>query len=345
MEYRQLGRSGLRVSKLSLGTMPFGGHQRAEKGNVDVAAAQRMLDMAVDGGVNFLDTADVYGLGRAEETVGEIVQGRRDKVLLATKVRAIVGDGPNDGGLSRFHIIEGVERSLKRLRTDHVDLLQTHGWDGQTSLEETIRALDQLVADGKVRYLGCSNMSAWHVMKSLGVADRLGAERYVSQQLYYSLIDRDIENEHVPLSIDQGLGILVWGPLAGGLLSGKYQRGIDDGKLLAWKEPPISDPNRVYDLVDVVREVGTHHDATPAQTALAYILAKPGVSSAILGPRREDQLATALAAAELLLTAEELAQLDAASRRPLPYPQWHQTWSAIDRLSPADATLLGQRGA
>ena len=324
----------------TLGTMPFGGHQRTEKGNIEVNEARRILDRSIDAGVNLVDSADVYGYGRAEETLGKVIEGRRNKVLIATKCRAVVGDGPNDGGLSRHHIIESLEGSLRRLGTDHVDLYQTHGWDGQTSVDETMRALDQLVSDGKVRYIGCSNLAAWHIMKSLAAADRLATERFVSQQIYYSILDRDAENELVPIAIDQGVGILIWGPLAGGLLSGKYQRGTDDAKLLAWKEPPVPDPNRIYDIVDVVKDVAEAHGATPAQVSLAYILTKPGVTSAILGPRREDQMVTALEAADLQLTAGDLARLDAVSLRPRPYPQWHQAWSAIDRLSAADATIF-----
>ena len=323
MEYRKLGRSGLRVSALSLGTIAFGGDP-PEKGKVGVGQARRILDRALDAGVNLIDTADVYGNGRSEETVGEIIQGRRDRILIATKCRAVVGDGPNDGGLSRHHIIESVERSLRRLRTDHIDLFQAHAWDRQTALEETIGALDRLVADGKVRYIGCSNFSAWHLMKSLAVADRLLAERYVSQQIHYTILDRDAENELVPLAIEERVGILIWAPLASGLLSGKYQRGADDATLRSWKEPPVPDPSRVYRIVDVVREVGDAHGASPAQVSVAYILGKPGVTSAILGPRSDDQVVTALQAAQLQLTSEDMAKLDAASARPRPYPQWHQ---------------------
>jgi aryl-alcohol dehydrogenase-like predicted oxidoreductase len=339
MRYRQLGRSGLRVSVLSLGTLPFGGHQHEAKGNVSIPEAQRMLDVAVEAGVNLIDTADVYGLGRAEETVGAIIAGKRERLVIATKCRAIVGDGPNDGGLSRSHIIESVEGSLRRLRTDFIDIYQVHAWDGETATDETLRTLDQLVRDGKVRYLGCSNFSAWHVMKSLGLADQLGTERFVSQQISYSIVGRDAENELVPLSLDQGVGILVWGPLAGGLLSGKYRRGHDDDRVLGWREPPVADPARVYDIVDVLRDVGRAHDASPAQVSLAYILAKPGVTSAILGPRREEHLSSALDAAELILAPAEMARLDAISAVPRPYPQWHQAWSAIDRLGAPDATL------
>ena len=326
---------------LSLGTMPFGGHQRAEKGTIQVADAQRILDAALDAGINLVDTADIYGLGRAEETLGKIIKGRRDRLLIASKCRANVGEGPNDGGLSRHHIIESVERSLRLLGTDHVDLYQTHGWDGEAATDQTLRALDQLVSDGKVRYLGCSNYSAWHVMKSLAVSDRLQTERFVSQQIYYSILDRDAENELVPLSLDQGVGILVWGPLAGGLLSGKYQRGVDDDQLRVWKEPPVPDAARVYDIVDIVREVAEAHGATPAQVSLAWVLQKPGVTSVILGPRRLEQLDTALPAAELELSPAEIERLEAVSSPNRPYPQWHQAWSASDRPGAPDATLHG----
>jgi aryl-alcohol dehydrogenase-like predicted oxidoreductase len=341
VEYRQLGRSGLRVSVLALGTLPFGGHQRASLGNVGVEEAGRILDIALEAGINLIDTADIYGLGRSEEVVGAIIKGRRDRVLIATKCRAVTGDGPNDGGLSRYHILRAVEDSLRRLGTDHIDLYQAHGWDGETATEETMRAFEQLVTDGKVRYIGCSNYSAWHVMKSLGVADRLGAERFVSQQVHYSILDRDVENELIPLALDQGVGVLVWGPLAGGLLSGRYRRGADDERLKAWREPPVPDPARVFDVLDVVEQVAAEHGATPAQVSLAYILGRPGVTAAILGPRRVEHLTSALPALSLDLTAEQRGRLDQASLPHRPYPQWHQAWSAVDRPGIADADRLG----
>ncbi len=340
MQYRRLGRSGLRVSVLALGTLPFGGHQRPEFGHTTVDEARRMLDRALDAGVNLIDTADVYGHGRAEETLGEVIKGRRDRLIIATKCRAIVRDGPNDGGMSRHHIIWAVEQSLRRLGIDYIDLYQAHGWDGQTPLEEQIGALDQLVTDGKVRYLGCSNYSGWHLMKSLAVADRLGTQRFVSQQIYYTILGREAEHELVPISIDQGVGVLVWSPLAGGLLGGDYRRGIDDERVANWREPPVPDPSRVFDILDGVSEVAETHEATTAQVSLAYILSKPGVTSVIMGPRHDDHLASALGAADLCLTPEDLDRLDTISDLPKPYPYWHQAWSAVDRLSPADATLL-----
>src|SRR5918911_3580501 len=223
MDYRQLGRSGLRVSALTMGTMTFGGRdQFANVGNTDVAGARRQIDLALDAGVNVIDTADVYSRGVSEEIIGEVLEGRRDRVLLATKVRMPMGEGPNDAGLSRQHIVEACEASLRRLRTDHIDLYQVHEWDGQTPLEETLAALDHLLQSGKVRYVGCSNYAGWQVMKALGIAERTGLPRFVSQQIYVSLHERSAEYEIIPSAIDQGLGLLVWSPLAGGLLSGKY---------------------------------------------------------------------------------------------------------------------------
>ena len=220
MDYRQLGRSGLRVSTLTLGTMTIGdAGPSASIGSVDLDGARRQIDLCLDAGVNLIDTADVYSAGASEELVGQALVGRRDRVLLATKARMPMGEGPNDAGLSRHHLIEGCEASLRRLRTDHIDLYQVHEWDGQTPLEETLDALDGLVRAGKVRYIGCSNYAAWQLVKALGISDRLHLQRFVSQQIYYSLQAREAEYELVPASLDQGLGILVWSPLAGGVTS------------------------------------------------------------------------------------------------------------------------------
>ena len=228
MDYRQLGHSGLRVSALTLGTMTFGGRGNfAKVGGTDVETATRQIDMCLDAGVNLIDTADVYSGGLSEEIVGKALKGRRDRVLLATKARMPMGDGPNDAGLSRHHLIRACEASLRRMGTDYVDLYQVHEWDGQTPLEETLDALDHLVNSGKVRYIGCSNYAGWQLMKALGISERRGLQRFVSQQIYYSLQARDAEYELVPAGLDQGVGILVWSPLAGGLLSGKYRRGED----------------------------------------------------------------------------------------------------------------------
>jgi aryl-alcohol dehydrogenase-like predicted oxidoreductase len=346
MEFRLLGRSGLKVSVLTMGTMTFGGGGKfANVGTTGVDDARAQIDMCLDAGVNLIDTADVYSDGLSEQIVGEVLQGRRDEVLLTTKVRFPTGSGPNDAGLSRHHIIAGCEASLRRLGTDYLDLYQLHEWDGLTPLEETLEALDLLVSTGKVRYVGASNFSAWHLMKALGISERDGLPRLVSQQIYYSLHGREAEYELVPLAIDQGLGILVWSPLAGGLLSGKYRRGqpAPEGSrhLSDWNEPPVYDEDGLYDIVDVLVEIATAREVPPAQIALAYTLGKPGVTSLVLGARTQEQLAQNLAAAELVLTGSERDRLDKVSRPPLLYPYWHQAATASDRLSTADLTLLG----
>jgi aryl-alcohol dehydrogenase-like predicted oxidoreductase len=346
MEYRQLGRSGLRVSTVTLGTMGYGGTGWAKAvGSLDVDAARKQIAMARDLGVNLIDTADVYSNGLSEEIVGKALGSDREEILLATKVRMPMGEGPNDAGLSRHHIIRGAEASLRRLGTDWVDLYQVHEWDGQTPLEETLAALDSLVRSGKVRYVGASNYAGWQLMKALGVAERLGLARFVSQQIYYSLQARDAEAELVPVSIDQGLGILVWSPIAGGLLSGKYRRDREapagSRHLGDWDEPPVHDEGKLYDIIDVLVGVGEAHGVSAARVALAYLLAKPAVTSLIVGARTEEQLADNLAAAELTLTDDEIARLDDVSAQPLRYPHWHQAKTSADRLGPADLSLLG----
>ncbi len=348
MDYRQLGRSGLRVSALSLGTMTFGGRgSMASVGTTDVAGARRQLDMCLDAGVNLIDTADVYSAGVSEEILGEALQGRRDRLLIATKARMPMGDGPNDAGLSRHHIIAGCEASLRRMKVDHIDLFQVHEWDGHTPLDETLHALDTLVRDGKVRYVGASNYAGWQLMKALAVADAHGYQRFVSQQIHYTLQAREAEYELVPLTIDQGVGILVWSPLAGGLLSGKFrrgQRGPEGTRALSdWNEPPVRDQDALYDIVDALVEVGEAHGVSAAQVALAWLLGRPGVTSLVIGARTDEQLADNLAAASLELTAEERARLDEVSEPPLLYPYWHQLKTASDRLGEADLTLLAGR--
>jgi aryl-alcohol dehydrogenase-like predicted oxidoreductase len=347
MEYRQLGRSGLRVSTVTLGTMGFGGTGFAEVvGKIDVAGARRQIGLARDAGVNLIDTADVYSAGLSEEIVGKALGGDRDEVLIATKVRMSMGEGPNDAGLSRHHVIRGAEASLRRLGTDHIDLYQVHEWDGQTPLEETLAALDSLVASGKVRYVGASNYAAWHLMKALAISDRTGSARFVSQQIYYSLQAREAENELVPVSIDQGLGILVWSPIAGGLLSGKYRRGVEapagSRHLTDWDEPPVHDEDKLYDTIETLVAIGEARGVSAARVALAYVIGRPAVTSVIVGARTEEQLADNLAAAELELTDDEVARLDAVSAQPLLYPYWHQAKTSGDRLGAADLSLLGR---
>jgi aryl-alcohol dehydrogenase-like predicted oxidoreductase len=348
MEYRQLGRSGLRVSALTLGTMTFGGTGGFRAvGTTDVEGARRQVDMCLEAGVNLIDTADVYSGGLAEEITGEVIKGRRSSLLVSTKVRMAMGDGPNDTGLSRHHIISGCEASLRRLGTEYIDIYHVHEWDGQTRLEETLSALDTLVAAGKVRYLAASNYAGWQLMKALAVADDQGFERFAAQQVYYSLEARDAEYELVPLAVDQGLGILVWSPLAGGLLSGKYRRNASPSEHTRqlsgeWHEPPLRDREKLYDTIEVVVDVAAAHGASPAQVALAWLLGRPAVTSLIIGARTEEQLRDNLGAASLTLTAEERVALDKVSAPALAYPYWHQLACARDRLGPADLALLGQ---
>jgi aryl-alcohol dehydrogenase-like predicted oxidoreductase len=346
MEYRRLGNSGLKVSALTMGTMTFGGKGGfAKVGNVELADVRRLIDLVVDSGVNLIDTANVYSAGASEEIIGEALGGqRKGGVLIATKARYPMGDGPNDRGLSRWHLMRECEASLKRLRTDVIDLYQVHQWDGQTPLEETMEALDALVRQGKVRYVGCSNYSGWHVMKAMEIARRDGRIPFISQQIHYTLEAREAEYELVPIAIDQGLGILVWSPLAGGLLSGKHRRNkaAPEGtrQFAGWKEPPVRDENRLWDIVDTLVAIGDAHGVSAAQVALAWLLGRPGVVSAIIGGRNEAQFTDNLAAADLKLGPDERARLDKVSQPPLLYPYWHQVWTAKDRLGPADLAFL-----
>jgi aryl-alcohol dehydrogenase-like predicted oxidoreductase len=345
MDYRPLGTSGLQISALTLGTMTFGGSgDFANVGATDVSGAKRQIDMCLDAGVNLIDTADIYSTGRSEEILGEAIKGKRDGVLIASKVRFSMGEAPNMAGLSRQHIIAGCEASLRRLGTDHIDLYQVHEWDGQTPLEETLGALEHLLDAGKVRYVGASNYAAWQLMKALGVAERERLPRFVSQQIYYSLQERSAEYELIPLALDQGLGTLVWSPLAGGLLSGKYRRGraAPEGSrhLTSWDEPPVYDEDALYDTIEVLLEVAEAHGVSAAQVALAWLLTRPSISSVVVGARTDEQLADNLRAIELTLSGEELARLERVSRPPLLYPYWHQLKTASDRLSAADLSLL-----
>jgi len=349
MHYRQLGRSGLQVSVLTLGTMTFGGAGQFQKvGSTDVAGAERQLDLCIDAGVNFVDTANIYSRGLAEDILGQALakNGRRDRVLVASKVRFRMGERRNDAGLSRHHIIAECEASLRRLRSSHIDLYQLHEWDGLTPLDETLEAMDALVRSGKVRYIGVSNFSAWHLMKTMGVAREERFIKPITQQIHYTLQAREAEYELVPASLDQGLGILVWSPLAGGLLSGKYRRDRQDPegsrRLAGWQEPPVYDTEKLYDIIDALVAIAEARDVSAARVALAWVLGRPGVTSAIIGARNETQLADNLKSADLILTAEERERLDAVSAPPLLYPYWHQAQTAADRLGSADLSLLGK---
>jgi aryl-alcohol dehydrogenase-like predicted oxidoreductase len=349
MQYRQLGGSGLRVSVLAMGTATFGATgDLAAWGETDLAGARRQIDICLDAGVNLIDTANAYSAGRSEEIVGRALEGRRDTVLISTKVRFPMGAGPNDAGLSRHHIRQQVEASLRRLRTDHIDIYHVHEWDGLTPLEETLETLDTLVKDGKIRYLGVSNYSGWQLMKALSVSDRFGYQRFVSNQVYYSLESRDAEYEQLPLSVDQGLGMLVWSPLAGGLLSGKYRRDRrpEQGRHVdGWYEPPVRDVERLYDTVDLVVKIAEGHRVSPARVALAYLLTRPVVSSLVIGARRDEQLADSLGACEVELGDSEVRQLDEVSAPPLIYPHWHQARTVAARFGAPDRALHAPRPA
>ena len=340
MEQRQLGKSGLSMSVLSFGTMTIGGRDRFQHmGNLGVQEASRMLDICAESGVTVIDTADMYSFGGAEEILGEALEGRRSQFIVVSKVFMRVGKGPHDIGLSRKHIIEGCEASLRRLRTDYLDVYMCHEPDQLVPIEETLRAFDDLVRQGKVRYLGCSNHSGWHVMKALAASERNGLERYVTQQVNYSLVAREAEHELVPMGIDQGVGIMAWSPLHFGLLSGKFRRDArpSETRLNQLDAPGTVDLERLYRIVDVLIAIGTERGVSPAQVALNWVMSKPRVDTVILGARNEEQLRDNLAAASWRLTPEEMTRLDEVSALPEPYPYWHQHKFGIERNPRVDA--------
>jgi aryl-alcohol dehydrogenase-like predicted oxidoreductase len=331
VEFRSLGATGLKVSILSFGTMSFAGKEQSVVGTTDVPEARRLIDRCLDAGVNFFDTADVYASGESERVLGEALKGRRDQVVLATKVNGRMGDGPNDRGLSRGHIISGCEASLRRLGTEWIDLYQVHSWDGQTPLDETLSALDYLVRSGKIRYIGCSNHSAWQLMKALGVAEALKVQSYATQQINYSLLVREAEYELVPIAIGEGVGILVWGPLAGGFLSGKFRRGetlVEGTRFAAQGNRGSFDLERGYDVVEAVTDIAESRGVSPAQVALNWLTRRAGVSSILIGARTEEQLADNLNTATWALSDEELSRLDELTEPRMLYPYWHQQFSA-----------------
>lgn len=345
MEYRDLGSSGLRVSALGLGTGAFTTDAGASR-SIDVRQARALVDRALDGGINFFDTADVYGDGRAEEVLGAALRSRRDQAVIATKLRFRVGPGPGDQGLSRTHVLRSADASLRRLGTDHIDLYQMHGWDGLTPVEETLDAMAALMQAGKIRHIGASNFSGWHLMTMLAAADRDDLPRLVAQQIHYTPYTRDAEHELLPIAIAQDLGVLVWSPLAGGLLSGRFRRTMQpqqgSRRLEDYDEPPIDDAERLYDIVNALAGIATEHEVSVPRICLAYELTRPSVSSLIVGPRTVEHLADNLAAADLALTDDELDRIDTVSRRPLPYPYWHQAKTITDRLTPADRVPLSR---
>ena len=332
MEYRQLGGSGFKVPVLSLGTGTFGGKGTFFEGfgNSDVHEATRMVDTCLEAGLNMFDSADVYSAGLAEEILGKAIHGRRDKVIISTKATFTMGQGPNDVGSSRYHLIKSVDNSLRRLGTDYIDLFQLHGFDAITPVEETLSTLDNLVQAGKIRYIGCSNFSGWHIMKSLAHSDRFNLARYVAHQAYYSLVGRDYEWELMPLAVDQKVGTVVWSPLGWGRLTGKIRRGqpLPEGSRLqnsvtAGGGPQVSDEH-VYNVVDAIDEISAETGKSVPQIALNWLLQRPTVATVIIGARNEEQLRQNLGAIGWNLSREQVAKLDAASSVPMTYPYWHQ---------------------
>lgn len=332
MEYRLLGGAGFAVPALTLGTATFGGGNEFFKafGGTELAGATRLVDLCLDSGLTLFDSADIYSDGIAEEMLGQALKGRRNRALISTKATYRAGTGPNDVGSSRIHLIEAVEKSLRRLGTDYIDLFQLHGFDAQTPVEETLRTLDNLVTAGKLRYIGCSNFSGWHLMKSLAVADRYGWTRYVAHQAHYSLVGREYEWELMPLGLDQKVGCLVWSPLGWGRLTGKIRRGqpLPRGSRLnnamVVEVGPQVDDERLFRVVDAIDEVSKETGKSVPQIALNWLLQRPTVSSVIIGARSEEQLQQNLGAVGWNLTPEQVARLDKASERPLIYPYWHQ---------------------
>ncbi|MEI9916160.1 MAG: aldo/keto reductase [Methylovirgula sp.] len=330
MEYRQLGASGFKVPVLSFGTGTFAGKGElfAAWGSSDVKEAIRLIDICLDAGLTLFDTADVYSAGASEEVLGGAIKGRRDKVLISTKATFRTGDTPNDLGSSRFHLTQTINASLKRLQTDYIDLFQLHGFDALTPIEEVLSTLDDFVRAGKIRYIGCSNFSGWHLMKSLAIADRYNLPRHVAHQAYYSLIGREYEWELMPLALDQKVGAVVWSPLGWGRLTGKIRRGqpLPETSRLhktADMGPPVDD-EYLYKVVDALDEIAQETGKTIPQIALNWLLQRPTVATVIIGARNEEQLKQNLGAVGWSLTPEQVKKLDAASERPLTYPYWHQ---------------------
>jgi aryl-alcohol dehydrogenase-like predicted oxidoreductase len=343
MEYRQLGRSGFMVPALTLGTGTFGGGNEFFKawGASDVAEARRMVDVCLEAGVCMFDSADGYSNGMAEEILGQAIKGRRGDVIISTKGSFRRGPGANQVGNTRYHLIDAVEASLRRLGTDYIDLYQLHAFDALTPVEESLGVLDDLVRAGKIRYIGCSNFSGWHVMKSLAVSEKHGLARYVAHQAYYSLVGRDYEWELMPLALEQGVGAVVWSPLGWGRLTGKIRRGHPlpevsrlQSQIAVDKGPQV--PNeQVFKIVEAIDEVAKETGKAVAQIALNWLLQRPSVASVIIGARNEEQLRQNLGAVGWKLTPAQIAKLDAASAVPLPYPYWHQRSTFIDRNPPA----------
>jgi aryl-alcohol dehydrogenase-like predicted oxidoreductase len=345
MEYRLLGASGFKVPVLSLGTGTFGGTNEFFKGfgTSDVDEAKRLVDISLDAGLNFFDSADIYSGGAAETILGKAIAGRRDRVLISTKAAFRAGSGPNDVGASRLHLVRAVDAALTRLGTDYIDLFQLHAFDALTPVEETLNTLDDLVRAGKLRYIGCSNFSGWHLMKSLAASDKLNLPRYVAHQAYYSLVGRDYEWELMPLALDQKVSAMVWSPLGWGRLTGKIRRGqpLPEGsrlrnQLTAAGGPQVPD-EYLYRVVDALDQVAKEVGKTVAQVALNWLLTRPSVANVIVGARNEEQLRQNLGAIGWSLVPEQIAVLDAASATPVPYPYWHQAGFTERNPSPVSA--------
>lgn len=333
MEFRSLGRSGLKVPVLTLGTGTFGGTGPlfSAWGNSQAKDAKRLIDICLEAGLNMFDTADVYSAGQSEEILGKAIGGRRDEVLISTKATFRMAEGPNGLGSSRHHLTRAIDASLKRLKTGHIDLFQLHGFDAQTPVEETLATLDDFVKAGKIRYLGVSNFSGWHLMKSLAVAEKYGWARYVAHQAYYSLIGRSYEWELMPLGLDQGVGAVVWSPLGWARLTGKIRRGSPLPETTRLRSqlnndvaPPVDD-ELLYNVVDALDEIAAETDKTVPQVAINWLLQRPTVSTIIIGARNEEQLRQNLGSVGWNLTPDQVARLDAASATPLAYPYFHQT--------------------
>ncbi|WP_179415390.1 aldo/keto reductase [Mucilaginibacter sp. E4BP6] len=331
MEYRQLGASGLNVPVLSFGTATFGGGNEFFKawGETQLDEAKRLINLCIDAGVNFFDTANVYSRGISEEILGNALEGiARDKVLISTKATFKMGDGPNDYGSSRLHLIKSCEDSLKRLQTDYIDIYHMHGFDGNTPVEETLHALEDLITSGKVRYIACSNFSGWHLMKSLSVSEKYGWAKYIAHQAYYSLLDREFEWELMPLGINQNVSTIVWSPLSSSRLSGKYRRDKpipEDSRISkGGSHGPATNFERLYTIVDALDEVAEEVGKSVAQVALNWLLQRPTVANLVIGARNEEQLKQNLAAVGWNLTIDQVKKLDDASAVDPIYPYWHQ---------------------
>ncbi len=349
MEYRQLGNSGLRVPVLSFGTGTFGGGTDFFKawGNTEVKEAVRLVNLCLDAGVNLFDTANVYSNGMAEEIFGKAISGLRDKVLISTKATFPMSEQVNDYGSSRLHLIKSCENSLRRLGTEYIDIYHMHGFDANTPIEETLKALDNLVQSGKVRYIACSNFSGWHLMKSLSISERYGWSKYIAHQAYYSLVNRDFEWELMPLAIDQKIGTIVWSPLASGMLSGKYRRNRpipQDARVAQGGSPvpgEVIDNERLYKIIDRLDEISNETGKTIAQISINWLLQRPTVSNIIFGARNEEQLKQNLDAVGWNLTVDQVKSLDDASETFPVYPYWHQRQFPMLNAAPK---FYGERG-